>query len=397
MIGDASNLNATHLQSSNTYLYTMSSDQVLLPDFQCAIQQGDDGRPRFVNEAAIPSLPPGFVLVKTIAVALNPSDHKIMKNFPIQGAYIGADFSGTVVQIANGTDEGPGTGSLKVGTMVCGAAFGFAPMHRKANGAFAEYVRARADLLLILHETSNLDLQPRLLQAATLGTAISTCLLALWSSEALGLLGTPDKPTISEKPEPVLVYGGSTATGTIALQLLKFSGYSPIATCSPRNFDLVRERGASAVFNYAAPDVAQSIKEHTSGRLKYVLDCISNVDSVATCYQAIQRPGGRYVCLERIPEEVLAKRRAVRSTFVLAAEAYGDEIKLGQEGYDRPANQEKHEFAAQCIKMYQRLLDQGRLKTHPMEMLDGGLHGIIRGLEMLENGGVPGKKLVALL
>lgn len=52
----------------------------------------------------------------------------------------------------------------------------------------------------------------------------------------------------------MLVYGGSTATGTIATQLLELSGYDPIATCSPRNFDLVRSRGASAVFAAQAMD-----------------------------------------------------------------------------------------------------------------------------------------------
>ncbi|KAF4627057.1 hypothetical protein G7Y89_g11096 [Cudoniella acicularis] len=317
-----------------------------LPSSQRAVQQGDDGRPLLVSEAAIPSLPPGFVLVKTFAVALNPADYKILKNFPIPGAYIGTDFSGTVVQVADDVKSNP----LKPGTMVCGAAFGFAPAPRQANGAFAEYVRTPADLLMRVPSSNPSDPSSPdegvmgLLQAATLGTAISACLLALWSPDALGLPGTPDTPdapNLSEKPVPVLVYGGSTATGTIAVQLLKLSGYNPIATCSPRNFDLVRGRGASAVFDYSVPDVAAEIKAHTGGRLKYVLDCISNVDSVATCYSAIQRPGGRYVSLERVPDELLTKRRAVRPTFVMASEAFGQDIKLGQGGYDRMASQEK--------------------------------------------------------
>lgn len=129
------------------------------------------------------------------------------------------------------------------------------------------------------------------LQAATLGTAIATCILALWSSDALGLSGTPEFPNIPDKPIPVLVYGGSTATGTIAIQLLNLSGYNPIATCSPRNFDLVCGRGATIVFDYANSDVGSKIKKYLEGKLKLVMDCISNVDSVGICYDAIQRPG----------------------------------------------------------------------------------------------------------
>ncbi|KAH9985273.1 zinc-binding dehydrogenase [Xylariaceae sp. FL0662B] len=362
-----------------------------LPLSQRAIQQDSDGRAHVVSEAAMPPLPPGYALVKTSAVALNHSDHKIMNNWPIPGAYIGTDFCGTVVQTAEDVT------SVNIDARVCGAAFCFTPVHRMVNGAFSEYVRAPADLLLRVPSSSEDSVAMAPIQVATLATAIWTCLLALWSTDALGLPGTPGTPQRAEKPIPVLVYGGSTATGTIAMQLLKLSGYDPIATCSPKNFDLVRGRGASAVFDYAAPDVAEKIQAHTGRRLQYVLDCISDVASVEACYGAIQRPGGRYVSLERVPEELLARRQAVHATFVLAAEICGEEIRLGQDGYDRPGSREKLEFALRHKDMFQRLLDLGKLKAHPIEVLEGGLHGVVRGLEVLANEGVSGKKLVAVM
>lgn len=367
-----------------------------LPPFQRAIQQGDDGQPRLVSDASIPSLPPGYVLVKVSAVALNPSDYKILNNFPIPGAYVGTDFCGTVVQVADDVDRN----TLKLDTIVCGASFCFSPAHRQASGAFAEYVRARADLLLRVPPSPSLgDHTMGSIQAATLGTAISTSCLALWSPGSLGLKGTPDTPNLSEKPPPlVLVHGGSTATGTIILQLLKLSGYDPIATCSPRNFDLVHSRGASAVFDYSSRDVATKIRAHTGGRLKYVVDCIGNVDSAIMCYEAIQRPGGRYVSLERVPKELLAKRQAVHPKFVFAGEAFGEDIELGKNsGYDRPANKEQHEFVVRCVGMLQQLLDSGRLRAHPTELLEGGLQGVLRGLKVLATGQVSGKKLVAVV
>lgn len=372
-----------------------------IPPSQRAVQQGEDGRLHLVNDAAIPPLLPGYVLVKTTAVALNPSDHKITKGFPLPGAYAGTDFCGTVVQLADPVESSP----WKLGDVVCGAAFGFAPSHRLASGAFAEYVRVRADLLLRVPgsttttTTTNSTMEP--LEAATLMTALSTCLLAFWSPDALDLAGTPESPLVSEKPVPVLVYGGSTATGTIALQLLRLSGYTPIATCSPRNFELVRGRGAAAVFDHAAvaPDAAAAkIKAHTLGRLRYALDCISSAESVAVCYGAIQRAGGRYASLERIhPAELLARRRAVRPTFVLAAEAYDEDIELGHEDYDRPASSEKHALAVRHLAMLQRVVDEGKLRTHPTEVLQGGLQDVVRGLGVLASNGVSGKKLVAYI
>ncbi|KAH8164216.1 hypothetical protein CIB48_g4029 [Xylaria polymorpha] len=372
------------------------------PSPQSAIQQGADGRLYIVDGVNIPPLMPGYVLVKTAAVALNPSDHKLLRNFPLPGAFAGADFSGTVVDVA---DDAINTSvQTRPGDKVGGAAFTFAPEHRLASGAFAQYVRARADLLLRVPPPSAAMAMDGnrigMLEAATLSTAIATCVLALWSTDSLGLSGTPEEPLLLAKPAvPVLVYGGSTATGTIAVQLLRMSGYDPIATCSPGNFDLVRGRGASAVFDYAdAGGVVARIRSHTNGRLKYVLDCISDANSVVICYDAIQRPGGRYASLEKVSDELLARRQAVHHSFVLAAEACGEAIRLGQAGYDRPADTQKHELAVRYIAMIQRLIDQGRLKAHPLEVLEPGLQGVLKGLEFLAAGGqVSGKKLVAAI
>jgi NADPH:quinone reductase-like Zn-dependent oxidoreductase len=54
-------------------------------------------------------------------------------------------------------------------------------------------------------------------EAASLGTGIGTMGLALFHN-----LGVPGYPTQqATDPKVVLVYGGSTASGTMALQLLK--------------------------------------------------------------------------------------------------------------------------------------------------------------------------------
>lgn len=360
-----------------------------VPSSQRAVKQdGESGQPRIVNCAALPELVPGTVLVKTAAVALNPSDHKILTNYPLAEAYIGADFAGTVVL----THPADGNDAIELGsTIVCGAVPGFSATLRQSNGAFAEYVRAPRSLLLRAPSAwAPAD-------AATLGTALTTCALALWGSDALALAATPQSPHPPDKAKvPVLVYGGSTATGTIALQLLRLAGYTPLAACSPRNFDLVRSRGAAAVFDYAAPDVAGQIKQHTGGRLEFVLDCVADTQSVACCYAAIQRPGGRYAHLERVPDELLRKRRAVQAAFVLAPEAYGEGVSLG-EGYERPASVEKHDLAVRCTIMFQRLLDRGELMPHPVQILKGGLAAIPGGLDLLKSGTVSGKKLVAVI
>lgn len=78
-------------------------------------------------------------------------------------------------------------------------------------GAYAQYVGGTDVGVLKIPEHMSFT------QAATLGTGIGTAGLALFRS--LQIPGWPTRP--AEKPQLVLVYGGSTATGTLVIQLLK--------------------------------------------------------------------------------------------------------------------------------------------------------------------------------
>ncbi|KAK4235117.1 zinc-binding dehydrogenase family oxidoreductase [Achaetomium macrosporum] len=353
-----------------------------LPTTQHAIVQDSMGKPRLVTEAGVPALLPGTALVKTEAVALNPSDHKMGAYFPAPGAVVGMDFAGIVIAIHPTNPANPR--NIAVGDRVCGIVHGSNP-GRKEDGAFADYVRARPELLLRVPAGMSLE------HAATLCTGLSTNLLALWEPEGLALAATPDTPAAT--PFPVLVYGASTATGTLAVQLLRLSGLEPIATCSPRNFDMVRGFGAAQCFDYTRVGVADEIKKATGGRLRHAYDCITDADSVAICYGALSRAGGRYVCLEKCPEE-LRTRRAVKHEFILGYDVFGEEVPLSG-GYERPGDKSKYARAVEWFGVFQRLLDEGRLRTHPVQVLNGtGLDGVLKGLEMLKTGSVSGKKLV---
>lgn len=176
-----------------------------LPETQQVITQDAEGR--LVNSIMpLPRLLTGMVLIKTAAVALNPADYKMPKYFPSPGATSGLDFSGTVVRVSY-----PISAPIQVGDRVCGAVHGSNPIDH-ATGAFADYVRVDADLLLKIPTSMTWERA-----AAVGGVGHGALCIALW--ESLGLPGRPEKPTTI--PLPVLVFGGSTATGTLAIQLLK--------------------------------------------------------------------------------------------------------------------------------------------------------------------------------
>jgi NADPH:quinone reductase-like Zn-dependent oxidoreductase len=81
------------------------------------------------------------------------------------------------------------------------------------DGCFAEYIVAKGDLQM--HIPPNLSFE----DAATLGCGVSTVLLGFYRELTLDLpLFT--LPIGNERPS-ILIYGGSTATGSLAIQFAK--------------------------------------------------------------------------------------------------------------------------------------------------------------------------------
>jgi NADPH:quinone reductase-like Zn-dependent oxidoreductase len=100
---------------------------------------------------------------------------------------------------------------FRLGKRVFGAVHGSNPMDLQ-SGSFAEYVAIDIGFLFRVPDYVSFETA-----AAIGGTGLGTLGLALY--RFLGLTGTPWHP--ADKEEYVLVYGGSTSVGTLALQLLR--------------------------------------------------------------------------------------------------------------------------------------------------------------------------------
>lgn len=182
-----------------------------LPGCQTAIVQGPGGKATIYNDVALPEPEPHMVLVKTAAISINPCDWKMPSKFPSPGARIGCDFVGTVIAI--GPEAARMPLKVKIGDRVSGGIHGSNPIDYP-SGSFAEYVAAHGDLLLQLPDSMTFE------EGAVLGgSGIATLRLALY--ESLRLTGTPESPLKGGSIPHVLVYGGSTSTGTMALQILR--------------------------------------------------------------------------------------------------------------------------------------------------------------------------------
>ena len=184
--------------------------------------------------------------------------------------------------------------------------------------------------------------------------------------------------------------GGSSATGSLAIQFAKLSGYKVIATCSPHNNDFVKSLGADAVFDYKDPKCGQSINEYTNDSLKLVWDTISLEGSAKICSEAFSSDptGAKYGTI--LP--VKLPRDGIETTFTFMYTIFGDGFTKA--GKDTPAVPEDFEFAKKFFAITEQLLAEGKLKTHPAKVGPKGLEGALDGMVDMKNENVSGNKLV---
>jgi len=185
----------------------MDQQPYSLPEVQTAIIADASGDLVISHNEPLPDLEPGMLLVKTTAVALNPADIKLTGHMATEGATAGSDGAGMLVGI--GPDVAPGRFAL--GDRVCAPHSSMNPL-KPRHGSFAEYVTTAADFTLKIPDAMSDE------HAASLGIGVGTIGHALFYS--LKIPGHPEKPAVN-KPAVVLVYGGSTASGTMAIQMIR--------------------------------------------------------------------------------------------------------------------------------------------------------------------------------
>jgi NADPH:quinone reductase-like Zn-dependent oxidoreductase len=172
------------------------------------------------------------------------------------------------------------------------------------------------------------------------------------------------------------------------------SGIKCITTCSPKNFDLVKSYGAEEAFDYNSPTCAEDIKAYTKNTLKYVLDVIAETNTMKLCYAAIGRAGGKYTGLEYVNESLaLSIRKAVKPDWVVGLALTGKGVALS-DGYGSEPSPECRDFGRKWFQTIQRLLDQGKIRSHPPRVMPGKFQGILEGVEIMRRKEVSGEKLV---
>ncbi|KAL2849962.1 chaperonin 10-like protein [Aspergillus pseudodeflectus] len=326
-----------------------------------------------VHDRHIPTPRNDEILVKTTSVALNPTDWKHIDFLAPPGVLVGCDYAGVVIEVGTAVKK-----PFKKGDRICGFVHGSNTLHPEV-GAFAEYILVKGDLQYRIPEGMSFQ------EAATVGLGVSTSALGLYRSLGLAL---PTKPVNGKERKQVLVYGGSTATGTLAIQFAKLSGYEVLTTCSPQHFDRVKGLGADAVFDYNELGSASAIRAQTNDGLTMALDTVSVESSAKYCDLALSSKGGEYSSLLPIKIE----RENIQSRSTMAYTVFGERFIFGPK--EIPAQPDDRTFMEKFCGIFEDLLASGKVMVHPRRACNRGLDGILDGLQLLREGKVSGEKLV---
>lgn len=177
-----------------------------------AIIWSGDGA-ELVSNRPQPRLRPDYLLVSCVSIGLNPTDAKSIaaRRAAINGL-LGSDFAGVVLEV------GPEvTKPFEQGDRVCGFAHG-ANFNEAEDGAWAEIIAVKGDCCMKVPDEWSFD------EAATIGASAITSGQGLFQEMKLRLPaveGNVSKTaTANGAKEYILIYGGSSSAGTLAIQFL---------------------------------------------------------------------------------------------------------------------------------------------------------------------------------
>jgi NADPH2:quinone reductase len=222
-------------------------DATIPPTMKAVVAPQPDGAEELaLLERPVPRPGPGELLIRVAAAGVNRPDILQRRGLypPPPGApdVLGLEISGTVV------DAGEGAETLN-GTIVCGLV---------AGGGYAEYCVAPMGTCLPVPEALSLA------EAAAIPETLFTVWVNLFER---GLAADGDM---------VLVHGGTSGIGTMAIALGNLFGLRVIVTCgSDAKCSRATEMGAELAINYRAQDFVEEVRRATEGAgVSVVLDMV---------------------------------------------------------------------------------------------------------------------------
>ncbi|PIG81415.1 alcohol dehydrogenase [Aspergillus arachidicola] len=310
----------------------------------------------------------GEVLVRNEAIAFNPIEAKIQKweMFQIEyPAILGYTFGGTVVSV------GPNVDSVKVGDRVAVACWGRAAVDKRF-GAYQKYPLALEENLVKLDSQTSLEEGSGVMaNLATVVAALSICMKL-------------DYPPIDDRApsngKRILIYGGSSSVGGLAVQYATDAGYDVVTTSSPANWDLVQRRGPSSTIDHTLPreQLLESIK--ATGPYDGIFDAIGSAEVTELMGELLAEDGGLFWSTSPTPADSRLPKNVKKEWG-----GYSDILVSRDENKDA-----KVWYLQEYLP---KGLSGGRIFSNPSYIFPGGLESVQDALDAFMAGKISGKKV----
>ncbi|GMM31656.1 hypothetical protein DAMA08_044010 [Martiniozyma asiatica (nom. inval.)] len=195
--------------------------------------------------------------------------------------------SGTVVAIGKHVEN------FEIGNYVSAFTHG-GYKNNPFGGSFQEYVAVDQFSCIKYQNLNNLKDEKSTIPAGKITTfeaaaAINLSLATVGMSFYHGFELDIKQKTSDKNKNWVLIWGGATSTGMLAIQIAKqLYGLNVITTASEKHFKLLKDLGADFIFNYNDGDVILKIKNATGNNIKYALDTVSDVKTFNGCNECLR-------------------------------------------------------------------------------------------------------------
>lgn len=354
-----------------------------------------------VKEVPVPEVRDGMVLIKTRAVAGNPTDWKhIVSKIGPQGSISGCDVSGEIVKIGANVD----TSKYKIGQKAYGLTHGSSVKHPD-NGAFAEYSLLDPKIAYFPNQDitmSGKDTIPEgtvkyFEDGASFPVSLTTAGAVLHSNLGLDLKWEPSEP---QRDHPVLFWGGATGVGQLLIQVAKkIHGFTKIVTVASKKHEAqLKTYGADEVFDYHDADVIEQIKKKYPD-LQIVVDCVSNENTIKQVYKCATESKSAtivqltHLSIKDIPEEDRRDNKTIIGSMLYLAT--GEDVPFGP--VHLPADPKFRKDVEEFVAFINPRINEGIIHHIPIKIYKNGLDDVQQILDDIKFGKNSGEKLVAIL
>jgi NADPH2:quinone reductase len=213
-----------------------------------------------------------------------------------------------------------------------------------------------------------------------------TAAVGLYANDRLNLT-PPTAPATA--PIPLVIYGGSSAVGTYAIQLAKRSNIHPIIAIAGRAQDhvtkLLDASKGDAVIDYRAGNdaIVQGIRAALKGqKLEYAYDATAGNNSWANICKVLNHETGKITLVLPPMDDLAGKHKdipaSIEQSMTVVGDVHGPQSDIG------------YLFS----RYFTKGLEEGWFKAQKQEECPGGLEGIEDALKRLKDGSASAVKFV---